>query len=215
MEWLNKHKSKVLIGIVILFHIVGSIGLSIPNQKSYFLSLSPYNLLLSFIVIILATKNKKLLFFLFVFFIFLIGYLVEWIGVHTQLLFGNYSYGNNLGIKFFEIPPIIGINWVVLILVSHSVALAIIKDKLFTPILAALFMVGLDILIEPVAINSDYWTWESNVIPFYNYVCWFWISLIIHFIYQKIKLTEQNSVYNCLYVVLVVFFTLQLINLKS
>lgn len=213
MNWLEKHKTKILIGIVILFHFVGSIGLSLAKHKSYFLSLSPYNLLLSFIVVILAAKNKKAAFFIFISIVFVLGYLVEWLGVHTHLLFGNYSYGNNLGVKFFEIPPIIGINWVVLILVTHSVALALTKSKLFTPILASLFMVGLDIFIEPVAIKSDYWVWKNNVIPFYNYVCWFFISLIIHFIYQKIKLTEQNSVYNCLYIVLVVFFSLQLIHL--
>jgi putative membrane protein len=89
--------------------------------------------------------------------------------------------------------------------------LKIVKHNIFTPIIASLLMVGLDFLIEPVAINSDYWSWENNQIPLYNYVCWFLISFLIHIVYQKNKLTEQNSVYNCLYIVLVVFFTLQLI----
>ena len=211
MSFFQQYKTYIYIGIVILFHLVGSIGLAIPDTKSYFLSLSSFNLLLSFIIVIVSSQVKSLRFYIFILFVFLTGYFVEWIGVHTHYLFGNYKYGSNLGFKILDIPLIIGVNWVVLILVSHSISLKIVKHKIFTPILASLFMVGLDFLIEPVAIKSDYWSWENNQIPFYNYVCWFLISLLIHIVYQKNKLTEQNSVYNCLYIVLVVFFTLQII----
>lgn len=211
MEWIHSHKNKILIGIIILFHLVGSVGLAIPSTKAYFLSLSSYNLLLSFLVVLIAPGLKRLRFYLFVLFVFLIGYGVEWIGVHTHFLFGNYSYGKNLGFKLSGIPLIIGINWVVLILVTHSISLKFLNHNIFTPVLAAIFMVGLDFLIEPVAIKSDYWSWYGNHIPVFNYVCWFFISLIIHFIYRKIRLTEQNTVYNCIYIVLVVFFSIQLI----
>ena len=211
MSFFQQYKTYIYIGIVILFHLVGSIGLAIPDTKSYFLSLSPYNLLLSFIIVIVSSQVKSLRFYVFILFVFLTGYFVEWIGVHTHYLFGNYKYGSNLGFKILDIPLIIGVNWVVLILVSHSISLKIVKHNIFTPIIASLLMVGLDFLIEPIAIKSDYWSWENNQIPLYNYVCWFLISFLIHIFYQKNKLTEQNSVYNCLYIVLVVFFTLQLI----
>ena len=211
MSFFQQYKTYIYIGIVILFHLVGSIGLAIPDSKSYFLSLSSYNLLLSFIIVIVSSQVKSLRFYIFILFVFLTGYFVEWIGVHTHYLFGNYKYGSNLGFKILDIPLIIGVNWVVLILVSHSISLKIVQHNIFTPIIASLLMVGLDFLIEPVAIKSDYWSWENNQIPLYNYVCWFLISLLIHIVYQKNKLTEQNSVYNCLYIVLVVFFTLQLI----
>ena len=211
MEWIHSHKNKILIGIIILFHLVGSVGLAMPSTKAYFLSLSSYNLLLSFLVVLIAPGLKRLRFYLFILFVFLIGYGVEWIGVHTHFLFGNYSYGKNLGFKLSGIPLIIGINWVVLILVTHSISLKFLNHRIFTPVLAAIFMVGLDFLIEPVAIKSDYWSWFENHIPVFNYVCWFFISLIIHFIYRKIRLMEQNIVYNCIYIVLVVFFSIQLI----
>ena len=211
MEWIHSHKNKILIGIIILFHLVGSVGLAIPSTKAYFLSLSSYNLLLSFLVVLIAPGLKRLRFYLFILFVFLIGYGVEWIGVHTHYLFGIYSYGKNLGFKLSGIPLIIGINWVVLILVTHSISLKFLNHNIFTPVLAAIFMVGLDFLIEPVAIKSDYWSWFENHIPVFNYVCWFFISLIIHFIYRKIGLTEQNTVYNCIYIVLVVFFSIQII----
>ena len=211
MQWIQKHKTKILIGIILLFHLIGSIGLALPNSKSYFLSLSAYNLLLSFVIVVLASNKKTVVFFSFILFVFLTGFFVEWIGVHTHYLFGNYTYGDNLGMKILGIPPIIGVNWVVLILITHSISLKISKHQILSPILAALLMVGLDFLIEPVAIKSDYWSWFENHIPVFNYVCWFFISLIIHFIYNKIRLTEQNTVYNCLYIVLIVFFSIQLV----
>ena len=52
---------------------------------------------------------------------FAIGFSAELIGVHSGMLFGNYSYGNNLGLKLAEVPLIIGINWGVLAVTSASI----------------------------------------------------------------------------------------------
>jgi uncharacterized membrane protein len=39
--------------------------------------------------------------------------------------------------------------------------------------MAALLMVALDVLIEPVAVALDFWQWENAVIPIQNFVMWF------------------------------------------
>ena len=46
----------------------------------------------------------------------------------------------------------------------------------------------LDVLIEPVAIKLDYWSWENNVIPLQNYVMWFIVSFVIQLIITKSKI---------------------------
>lgn len=45
-------------------------------------------------------------------------------------------------------------------------------------ILGALLMVLFDFIMEPVAIELDFWSWENNIIPMYNYISWFVISLV-------------------------------------
>ena len=70
-------------------------------------------------------------------------------------------------------------------------------------------MVFLDFLMEPVANDLDFWYWKNDQIPLYNFVCWFAISLILQYFYGYIyKLAESNRVFNVLYFVMVIFFSL-------
>ena len=61
--------------------------------------------------------------------IFWTGILVEFLGVNYGLLFGEYSYGKNLGPKLFGVPFLIGMNWVILTTISGSISNYITKGK--------------------------------------------------------------------------------------
>ena len=41
-------------------------------------------------------------------------------------------------------------------------------------------MVLLDIIIEPIAIKLDFWTWADVAVPIQNYVMWFFTAFIIN-----------------------------------
>lgn len=201
-----KRKEIILSGILVIFYTVGIIGTHISAYKDSFFGLSYFNLLLSFAILILARNDKNKAFWGFVGFAFFIGMLVEWIGVHTGLLFGNYYYGKNLGFKVFEVPLVIGINWAMLTVVSSSIVNKINSNRSTKILLSALVMTFFDVLMEPVAIRSDFWSWKDDVIPFYNYVCWFVISLILQVIYFRFNLVESNKVHNSLFTCMAVFF---------
>jgi putative membrane protein len=36
-----------------------------------------------------------------------------------------------------------------------------------------------DIILEPAAVKLQFWSWENGVIPLFNYICWFSISVIL------------------------------------
>lgn len=199
-------KETILITILVIFHTVGLIGLQLPDFRKQFLALSFANLLLSFLVLVLSRHSKKVLFIGFLSVCFATGMIAEWIGIHTGLLFGDYQYGENLGIKIAGVPLIIGINWGVLSVSSCSLVYYINVPKWLKAILAASFMTFLDFLIEPVAIVSDYWTWNSPEIPLFNYVCWFLISLPLHWLYFKLGLSEKNKTAVAMYLILLIFF---------
>ena len=38
-------------------------------------------------------------------------------------------------------------------------------------------MLGVDLIMEPVAIANQFWSWEGGDVPLYNYVCWFLIAI--------------------------------------
>ena len=149
-----------------ILHCVGAVGLLSPF-KQYFLNLTPLNLIITFVVIIIKQNRIDQKLIIFTFTTYLIGYSVEVIGVQTGLIFGNYSYGTVLGKKILDTPLIIGINWIVL---SFSVISLINKylcnlKKISKIITGALLMVLIDFVIEPVAIDLGFWKWQHAVIP--------------------------------------------------
>src|SRR5258708_3871140 len=107
----ESRKSKISVSIIILFHIVGLIGLSIPATRSLFLYIVPFHLLLMLAVVVLNHNYVDSRFLLFILIVFVSGFTAEWIGVHKHWLFGNYYYGKTLGFQLLDVPLIIGLNW--------------------------------------------------------------------------------------------------------
>jgi putative membrane protein len=202
----SNYKELFLILILIIFHLVGIIGINLEAYREDILKLSSMNLFISVGIIILARKSNRSLFLFFVLLSFILGMTYEIIGVYTSFLFGTYYYGENLGLKLFGVPLVIGLNWAILAVCSgnliHKIKLNIYIKSLF----ASALMVILDFLIEPVASKLDYWHWENEQIPIFNYMCWFILSLPLTFLYFKIKISEQNKISNVLYLILVLFF---------
>lgn len=209
IEFIKRNKALLLIAFLLIFYAVGIVGISIPSTQTYFLSLSPLNLLLSFAVLVLALEKNHRNAALFFLFCFSVGIIVELIGTKTGWLFGNYWYGSNLGPKFLGVPFLIGINWWVLVVCSASIIQFLPKlSTAWKAIFASALMTSFDALMEPIAMQCDFWQWENNHIPVYNFICWFLISLPLHFLYFKFKLVETNKVYPALFLIMTVFFSL-------
>lgn len=206
MLLMKKNQGVFLIAILIIFHMVGLIGIMLPDFKELILSLSFLNLLLAFTVIILAENENKLLLISFLSIAFITGISVELIGVHTGMLFGDYSYGANLGPKLWGVPLVIGINWGVLSITTASITQKINLPVYFKIIVNALLLVLFDFVMEPVAMKSDFWSWKNDDIPLFNYVCWFFVALILQLIYHWIRKPKSNKVFNALFVIQLLFF---------
>ena len=203
---MKKNQGVFLIAILIIFHTVGLIGIMLPDFKQLILSLSFLNLLLAFTVIILAENENKLLLISFLSIAFITGISVELIGVHTGMLFGDYSYGANLGPKLWGVPLVIGINWGVLSITTASITQKINLPVYFKIIVNAFLLVLFDFVMEPVAMKSDFWSWKNDEIPLFNYVCWFFVALILQLIYHWIRKPKSNKVFNALFVIQLLFF---------
>ncbi len=192
--------------LIVIFYAVGTVGILISETKPLFLELSVFNLLLSFVIMLIGRESRKKDFFIFLIFSFFIGFCVELIGIHTGFLFGEYSYGENLGLKLFGVPLIIGLNWGIVTVSSAALANRILKNKKWVPLLAALLMVILDFFMEPVAMKSDFWSWKNDSIPIYNYICWTLVGFLLQLVYQKNQLWEENKVNDTLFITMLVFF---------
>jgi len=192
----NKIMIKDIAGfIIILLHFVGMIGLSNDFSRTFFLSLVPFNLLLTFALCFLFISDR--INFKPIVIIFLLGFFIEVFGVKTGLLFGEYNYGNFLGIQFLEVPLLIGVNWLILVFCTYGFVSKFTDNSILKVSISSVLMVLIDILIEPVAVKLGFWSWSSLYIPIQNYFMWLITSLLMHFILFKfhVRISFKLSLY--------------------
>ncbi len=205
-KYLLQHKLQAIL-VVILFYAVGVAGIGIPLTQSFFIALIPYALLLSFILIVLfhslLIKRSEIAFFISV---FGLSYLIEVIGVNTHFPFGNYSYGSGLGLKVFETPLMIGINWVMLVYCSASILERTGWTPMIQVFIAAALMVIYDLVLEHVAPKLEMWSWAGNSIPFQNYLAWFALGVCFHGSMKILKIRTVNPVAPAIFICQFLFF---------
>ena len=78
-------------------------------------------------------------------------------------------------------------------------------DDLFQ-LISGLLGAILDLFLEFSAPIFDYWTFEGGLAPFKNYIAWFGISLLFHFIYHKLKIEGNYKFSINLYTAQLVYF---------
>ena len=195
------------VSIIVIFHLVGLIGLSIPFTRSIFLYLVPWHLLLMMAVIVLNHNRVDTRFIFFLVLIFISGFAAEWAGIHKHWFFGDYSYGRTLGFKVLDVPLIIGVNW---FLLTYSASVLMqrsrLKSMFLRIILGSLILVLLDLLIEPVAVRLDYWHWAGDAVPLKNYLSWFLASVVMLSIYELFRFKYQSVVAPALLFIQFIFF---------
>ena len=182
---------KVSIIIIWLFHLSGLLGL-LYIDKNLFASLTPLNLFISTTLLFVNQTNATRMKFFIVFTIFFVGMIAEILGVQYGLIFGNYDYGNNLGLKLLGVPILIGFNWVVLTVICGSISSKIFKkSKILSVIFGITLMLLIDITLEPIAPVLDYWEFSGSKAPLQNYIGWGITSLITQTLYQYFYKTKE------------------------
>ena len=175
---------KISVCIIWVFHVCGLIGITYGN-KDWFIAFTPVNLFLSFFLLFVTQNelnNKNILSALS---IFLIGMIAEILGVNYGIIFGEYEYLDNLGLKILGVPIIIGIQWILLTFITGSFSSYLFnKSKIKAIIFGAILMVVLDILIEPVAPEMGFWVFSSLKAPIQNYIAWFIIGIPVQILFQ-------------------------------
>lgn len=200
----NLTKLNIAIFFIWLFHVSGILGIFF-GDASWFISKSPLNLIISLGLFIwlfpLETMKKWLLFSIF----FSVGIFVEWLGVNYGLLFGVYSYGENLGIKLDGVPLLIGVYWALLTFITAQIAITLKLKKGFKITFGAILMVALDFLMEKSAPIFDFWEFKGEV-PIDNYIAWFVIGFILHIVLHLSKIQGNKPISIHLYCAQMLFF---------
>ena len=126
--------------------------------------------------------------------------------VSNHVMFGGYKYGDNLGLQVFSVPLVIGLNWFILVFGTRGVVNYFFDKKYLQIILSSILMVLLDFLIEPVAIEFGWWSWDIVSVPLQNYIMWFLVSLIMQFVISSNNNEISKSISFSLLLSQIIFF---------
>jgi uncharacterized membrane protein len=205
-DHLSNNKLEIVsLFLVWLFQLTAIIGITL-GYYDWFITKTPINLILTLSLLIIRFPIDSKMKFAMALFFYSFSFIVEWIGVHNGFLFGDYTYGNNLGIKIDGVPLLIGVNWLILIFCSATISEKLVTSKWLKIILGASLMVFMDLFIETSAPHFDFWVWAVGHAPLQNFIGWFIVALIMHIIYHQVKI-KGDFVFSChLYVAQLSFF---------
>lgn len=208
--------AKISVGLIWLFHVSGLCGILFIDRE-LFLETTPINLFVTFIMLFVNQPQMDRGVALAAGFAFVMGFSVEFLGVNFGLIFGEYVYGNNLGLKIGGVPLLIGANWVMLAFITGAVA-AIFFDTsvLKAAVFGAFLMVLIDLVIEPVAPKFDFWEFADVTAPLSNYIGWFLVAFPIQWVYQtQVKIKDRVFSFHLVLVQFFFFGAFSLIQLAS
>ncbi len=208
---MNKkvHINKIIV-LLLIFYLVGLVGLLIPDTRNLFQTLIPLNIFISFVLVLIFHTNYSYNFIFSALLIAVLGYFIEVLGVHTTYIFGKYHYDSHLGPQVANVPLLIGCNWFLLVYCSSSIVSSYKVSNLIKALAVASMMVLVDLVLEYFAIQNKMWVWDENQFPpLQNFIAWFCVSFILALIYQYFnKHIEKNKLSHSILFIMFFFFLL-------
>jgi len=206
---LSKFKPSETQAIVylIVIYIIGIVGMLTKGTLEIFMFLVPVNIMLAAVVAAIYHGRLSSRFMVSFILIYIGGFVIEWLGVKTGMIFGDYKYGEGLGLKLVGVPVIMGLNWLLLVYSSTIIAARFFRKKIVIIPVAALLMLLYDIFLEPSAIRYGFWVWEQGTIPIQNYIAWFIGTLVfISLFLLIIRTPAKNKVAEAIFWLQLAFF---------
>ena len=113
-----------------------------------------------------------------------VGFIAEYVGVSYGFLFGSYVYTGTLQPLLLGAPLVMACAWMILFAYVKQMLLPFKLSKLTEMTISGVWMVAIDLLIDPLAANRlGYWRWiETGAyygVPARNFLGWFLVSFMI------------------------------------
>ncbi|TVR79224.1 MAG: carotenoid biosynthesis protein [Chitinophagaceae bacterium] len=207
---LNLSKVQFWTFITICVYLVGLTGLLWDRTHDLFLLLTPLNILFAYFVVFLFHKKFDFTFFMLAAFIFLLGMTAEIIGVKTGLVFGEYEYGDTLGLQILNVPVLIGLNWFFLVYCVYHFSKQFFKKDMMVILFSVICLIIYDMVLESPAIAMNMWSWDGKSYPpIHNFIAWGVLGLIMTSVFtKKINIQKNNMAINMFQIQFIFFLLL-------
>lgn len=180
--------------------------MSFSISRAFFELFTPFLILINTFFVVYFQEKKSKSFYFYCNIVAFFGWLVEWVGVETQQLFGSYHYGETLGWKPYGVPVVMAFNWLFITLMIGNFTNRFKLNWFLKSLIGASLLTLLDFLIEPVAIKHDYWQWQRNIVPLQNYFIWMVVSWGFLVLFFRLPFSKKNVFNDSLLITQVLFF---------
>jgi uncharacterized membrane protein len=209
MNNLNKRITKEGLPLTYgMFYTVGLILYFIPATRSLFIHIIPYTIILVATPVFVYHKDWNIKTLLVLISIFTISMLIEIGGVASGKLFGVYAYSTSLGVKIWNVPLVIGLNWVILVYGSHAILSKFTSNSWLRILGASVLMIVYDLVLEQIAPVLNMWIFESKDPPLRNYLMWLILSILFQSIIEIFSVNTDNRPARALFILQTAFFSI-------
>lgn len=208
ISFIAKHKVLIVKLIILLGYGISIPGLWMMRHNPAVFELSWLFTTLTLLLVLLFHKPFTLKFALAIVVVGVIGWLVEAVGTNTGVIFGGYTYGPSLGPKIFGTPFAMLVNWMISVYLITMVLRSKIINVWRIAFAGAFLMVIYDILLEPVAVRLEMWSWDTSTPPLQNYIAWYVVSFPLIMLLSRHVKKSQNPLVLVVFISQLVFFGL-------
>ncbi len=172
LDGVRKYRFHISLLVLCIYYAVGIVLLLRSGENNELIELTPFTISFTTFILLLNHESwsRKIVTSLVV--ITLLGLGIEIIGVNFGVPFGEYGYSHILGVKWWDTPIIMGINWLMLVYSGVLTVHQFISNPWIKAFISGLLLVSLDLLIEPVAIKWNMWSWLKPEVPIENFITW-------------------------------------------
>ncbi|MBM9468896.1 carotenoid biosynthesis protein [Nakamurella leprariae] len=122
------------------------------------------------------------------------GFLVEVLGTHTGIPFGDYTYSDVIGPRLLSVPIVVALAWTMLCWPAACAARALVRSPLGRVLLGAWATTAGDLFLDPQLVSLGAWTWHDPsphlpgvpTVPLSNYAGWLLVTLVLSALVQLV-----------------------------
>jgi putative membrane protein len=206
IERVESNKLDISVFILWLFHLSAMIGISM-GYLEFFAPKTPLNLMTSSLLLLWVFPSFSVKQWAAVGIMFIVGMVVEILGVNWGWFFGDYTYGDNFGIKVLGVPLLIGVNWAALVLITSTLVSYFKWNIWIKSAIGSCLMILIDWPLEVIAPIFDFWEFYGGIAPLQNYIAWYIIAFFLHLLINTMKIKGNITYAFHLFLAQLFFFT--------
>jgi putative membrane protein len=114
------------------------------------------------------------------------GLLVEALGVHTGVPFGEYDYTGDLGVELLGVPVVVPLAWTMMAWPALVVGRTLAR-RVPVALVGGVALAAWDLFLDPQMVDAGHWTWAHPDpglplvpgVPLTNYAGWIVVSVLM------------------------------------